>query len=269
LTNQISIIGCGWFGLPLGKRLKNEGFIVKGSTTSLDKLDAILQEGILPFIIKTSPEGISGDINKFLDESDTIVINIPPSFRKNPQKDFVAQIKHLLNAIELSPVKNVLLISSTSVYEDESGMPEIFCDTIPNGKSYSAKQLIAVESLFKNHSQFNTTIVRFAGLIGEDRHPCKQLSGKSNVPNPKAPVNLIHLEDCVNICSDIIKNRVFGLTFNAAFNQHPTKSDYYTNKCKAQNLVPPSFNFLEESKGKIINSSFLVHKLKYKFTKPI
>lgn len=269
MTNQISIIGCGWFGLPLGKHLKNEGFIVKGSTTSADKLEMLSKEGIQPFEIHVSTEGTDGDIKTFLNESETVVVNIPPGFRKNPQKDFVAQIKHLLNAIELSPVKNVLLISSTSVYEDESGMPEIFCDTIPNGKSYSAKQLIAVESLFKNHSQFNTTIVRFAGLIGEDRHPCKQLSGKSNVPNPKAPVNLIHLEDCVNICSDIIKNRVFGLTFNAAFNQHPTKSDYYTNKCKAQNLVPPSFNFLEESKGKIINSSFLVHKLKYKFTKPI
>lgn len=269
MNKQISIIGCGWFGLPLGKHLKNEGFIVKGSTTSADKLETLSNEGIQPFEIQVTPEGISGDIKTFLNESDTVVVNIPPGFRKNPKKDFVAQMKHLLNAIQLSAVKHVLLISSTSVYEDETNMPEIFCDTIPNGKSFSAQQLIAVESLFKNHKQLNTTIVRFAGLIGDNRHPCNQLSGKNNVPNPEAPVNLIHLEDCVNISSSIIKNGVFGFTFNAAFNQHPTKLEYYTNQCKAQNLLPPSFNFSEKSKGKIINSSFLVRKLNYRFTNPI
>ena len=265
MNKQISIIGCGWFGFPLAKHLKNEGFIVKGSTTSTDKLKALSLEGIQPFKIHVSPDGIDGDIKTFLDESDTVVINMPPGFRKNPQKDFVAQMKHLLRTIELSMVTKVLLISSTSVYEDETSIPEIFCDTIPNGKSYSAQQLMSVELLFKNHRQLNTTVVRFAGLIGEDRHPCYSLSGKSNVSNPDAPVNLIHLQDCVNICSSIIKNDVFGLTFNAAFNQHPTKFEYYTNQCKALNLESPSFNFSEKSKGKIINSSFLVRKLNYRF----
>lgn len=269
MNKQISIIGCGWFGLPLAKYLKKEGFNIKGSTTSYDKLAVLSSEEIDPFLINLSREGIIGDITNFLKNSDTVVINIPPGFKKDPKKDFVTEMKHLIKAVELSKVKNVLLISSTSVYEDTTVIPEIFCDTLPNAQSKSAQQLIAVESLFRNSKCFKTTILRFAGLIGDNRHPCYHLSGKIDVANPNAPVNLIHLNDCVNISALIIENGVFGLTFNAAFNQHPTKFNYYTNKCKAINLEPPTFNFSEKSKGKIINSSFLVRKLNYTFMQPI
>lgn len=269
MNNQISIIGCGWFGLPLGKRLKKEGFKIKGSTTSIDKLTLLSSEAIEPFLISLSPIGINGDITSFLKNSETLVINIPPGFRKDPKKNFETQMKHLLQAVILSKIKNVLLISSTSVYEDETSIPEIFCDTLPNGKTHSAQQLIAVESLFKNNNLFKTTVLRFSGLIDDDRHPCHHLSGKSDVLNPNAPVNLIHLNDCLQISSLIIKNNIFGYNFNASFNQHPSRLEYYSNKCKALNLPLPTFSFLEKSRGKIINSSFLVRKLNYKFREPI
>jgi nucleoside-diphosphate-sugar epimerase len=269
LNKQISIIGCGWFGLPLAKYLKKEGFNIKGSTTSYDKLAVLSSEGIEPFLIRLSPQGIIGDITNFLKNSDTVVINVPPGFKKDPKKDFVAEMKHLLKTVELSTIKNVLLVSSTSVYEDTTAIPEISCDTLPNAQSKSAQQLIAVESLFINSERFKTTVLRFAGLIGDNRHPCYHLSGKIDVANPNAPVNLIHLNDCVNISILIIKDGVFGLTFNAAFTKHPSRLEYYTNKCKAINLEPPTFSFSEKSKGKIINSLFLVRKLNYTFTKHI
>lgn len=269
MNKQISIIGCGWFGLPLSKQLKKEGFTIKGSTTSNDKLNVLSSEEIQPYLINLSPEGIKGDITDFLLNSETLVINVPPGFRTDPKKDFVLQMTHLLKAVQLSAIKNILLIGSTSVYEDDTNFPEILCDSKPNAKTNSAQQLIAVEKLFSYNKHFNTSILRFAGLVGEDRHPCYSLSGKSNIANPEAPINLIHLNDCIEISTLIIKNSHFGLNFNAAFSQHPTRIEYYTNKCNTLGLVPPNFNFSEKSKGKIINSSFLVHKLKYKFKMPL
>lgn len=46
---KISILGCGWLGLPLAKALIENGFSVKGSTTSTDKLTALENDGITPF----------------------------------------------------------------------------------------------------------------------------------------------------------------------------------------------------------------------------
>ena len=38
---RISILGCGWLGLPLAKELLDRSFEVKGSTTSSNKLDQL------------------------------------------------------------------------------------------------------------------------------------------------------------------------------------------------------------------------------------
>ena len=53
---KISILGCGWLGLPLGKFLVEKGHVVKGSTTSEDKISLLSSMGIVPFLIKFSPQ---------------------------------------------------------------------------------------------------------------------------------------------------------------------------------------------------------------------
>ena len=56
---KIAIIGCGWLGLPLAKKLIKENFIVKGSTASKEKISILKTEKIEPFLI---------DLNKGLDK---------------------------------------------------------------------------------------------------------------------------------------------------------------------------------------------------------
>jgi 3-hydroxyisobutyrate dehydrogenase-like beta-hydroxyacid dehydrogenase len=48
---KISILGCGWLGLPLAKVLVKNGFSVKGSTTTQDKILVLKQLGVDPFLI--------------------------------------------------------------------------------------------------------------------------------------------------------------------------------------------------------------------------
>ena len=49
---KISILGCGWLGLPLAKALIGNGFSVNGSTTSIDKIGLLENAGITPFLIE-------------------------------------------------------------------------------------------------------------------------------------------------------------------------------------------------------------------------
>ena len=39
--NNISVLGCGWLGKPLSISFLEEGYIVKGSTTSIDKIETL------------------------------------------------------------------------------------------------------------------------------------------------------------------------------------------------------------------------------------
>ncbi|NRD22348.1 NAD(P)H-binding protein [Winogradskyella litoriviva] len=266
MKSQISVIGCGWLGLTLAKSLAKDQFIVKGSTTSKNKLDLLNSNSIKAYLVNLKESEITGDYSQFLTASETIVINIPPGLRKNPTKNHVLELKHLMHAIEAHSIKNVLYISSTSVFKNEVNFPIITANTKPNATSNNAKQLIEIEQMFQDNPNFNTTILRFGGLVDETRHPSTMLSGRENVSNPKAPINLIHKKDCVAIIKTIIKNNLWNLVLNAVFPKHIDKETYYKEDCKLKNLPPPNYNYTEESKGKIIESTTLVQLLNYTFT---
>lgn len=265
LKKQISVIGCGWLGLPLAIHLQNQGYKIKGSTTSKEKLETLNKASIMGFIIHINERGVSGNVTGFLSGSDTVIINIPPGLRKNPNKNHVSEIKHLIDILDKQSVKNILYISSISVFKNKEIFPVIKADIAPNATSNSSKQLIEIEDMLLQNTNFNTTILRFGGLFDAQRHPSKYLSGKKNVLNPDAPINLIHKEDCIAIITSIIKNNHWNKVLNVAYPKHPTKKEYYISYCKQHNLSLPEFNSSEKSKGKIIDSTKLVQLLNYNF----
>src|SRR5689334_18565542 len=105
---QVSILGCGWLGFPLAEALIKNGFSVKGSTTSESKMDALRTSGIDPFLITVSEDGIEGDINSFLNDSEILIIDIPPKLRGDNKENFIAKITNLSSFIENGGVKKVL-----------------------------------------------------------------------------------------------------------------------------------------------------------------
>jgi nucleoside-diphosphate-sugar epimerase len=273
---KISILGCGWLGLPLAKSLLLKEYEVKGSTTSESKLEVLKNAGILPFQIQLEAHQIIGTIEDFLKETNVLIIDIPPGLRREisslEEMTFVNKIRTLVPFIEKSGIKNVIFVSSTSVYADGFPIVEITEETMPNPDTESGKQLAIVEALLQSNLNFKTTVIRFGGLLGDDRHPAKFLAGKTNVENPDAPVNLIQREDCIGIIEKIL-NQVeydnWGETFNAVAPQHPTRKAYYQNKAQILNLPLPTFVEDSESKGKMISSKKVETILGYSFQKEI
>ncbi len=274
---NISILGCGWLGFPLAKSLLQKGFSVKGSTTTLEKISVLENAGIDAFQIALSEKEIIGEMGDFLSNSQILIIDIPPKLRGNTSEDFVQKIKNLIPFIEKSSVAKVIFVSSTAVYSDNISMNLITEETIPNPETESGKQLLEAEKVLQNNSNFKTTIVRFGGLIGENRHPIKFLAGKENLENPEAPINLIHQLDCIGIIETIICHPKisgqndklnFGQTFNAVAPFHPTRKVYYSKKALELDLPLPKFDESKPSVGKIISSKKVTIVLGYDFQKP-
>lgn len=264
---QISILGCGWLGLPLAKSLIEKGFSVKGSTTSEIKIPVLTQAGIEAFQIEVSEKGIVGNMESFLENSEILIIDIPPKLRTASSEKFVKKIENLIPFIKKAKVKNVIFISSTAVYNDDYSTVTETTQTNPDTES--GKQLLEAEKLlFVNMFDFGTTKIRFGGLIGEDRHPVYHLAGKENLGNPNAAVNLIHQIDCIGIIEAIIEKDCWNQTFNAVAPFHPKREEYYTQKAAELGLPLPQFADVVTSFGKIIDSSYLEQTLDYKFQKP-
>ncbi len=231
VIKNISIIGCGWLGLPLAKFLFTKGYNIKGSTTSENKLATLKLEGIVPFLIHLNPALSGKQINNFLD-SDLIIINIPPG-RNALVDDYVLKMNHLNEAINNSRIKKVIFISSTSVYPENNNWVDE--DTEIDKNLVKALRMFTAEQVFVNNPNLQTTIVRMAGLIGLNRHPGRFFGGKQNIADGLSPVNLIHLTDCIGLINAIIEQNFWNKIVNGVAPSHPTKQDFYGLASKKYN----------------------------------
>jgi nucleoside-diphosphate-sugar epimerase len=243
-----------------------KGFSVKGSTTSFEKISALESNGIQPFQIELSQTEIKGEIDSFLENSEILIIDIPPKLRSISSENFVKKIENLIPFIEKAKIEKVIFISSTSVYSDAPLTAlRVTESTKPNPETESGKQLLATEILLQSNANFKTTVVRFGGLIGDNRHPIHFLAGRKNIENPEAPINLIHQEDCIGIIEAIVKQECWNETFNAVAPFHPTRKEYYTQKAKELGLLLPEFVNSKIGFGKIILSDKVEKVLDYHF----
>jgi nucleoside-diphosphate-sugar epimerase len=258
--STVSIVGCGWYGLPLGKYLAESHYTVKGSTTRVSKFSELSGNFIQPYPLQLDP--IPEDFDPKLFDCDICVVNIPPSNPDRSDKFARAQLLFIRQQLVRQAVKKVIFISSTGVYPDlnREGIEK---DAAAGQRSRSGIELLPLEEIFESESSFSTTVIRFAGLYGGDRHPVKYMIGRE-VPNGLAPVNMIHLEDCIGVTEAIIENDLWGETFNACSPDHPTRKDFYTRAAKELNLSPPAF--LDEKKAfKIVSPAKLIEATGYRF----
>ncbi|WP_297334519.1 SDR family NAD(P)-dependent oxidoreductase [Flavobacterium sp.] len=260
---HISILGCGWLGLPLAECLVNMGYSVKGSTTTAAKTAILKQHGIVPYVVQLQEGSIDGNIKELLEQTESLIIDIPPGLRGGSNESFTNKIKQLVPHIEAAQVKNVLFVSSTSVYGNNKGTVTEY--DIPLPTTESGRQLLETEQLLLSNENFSTTVVRFGGLIGEDRHPVNHLAGKENIAEPYAPINLIHQTDCIGIITAVIEKGIWGEVFNGVAPFHPLREAYYTEKAKQKNLPLPLFSREEASGVKVIAADKVTEVLKFRF----
>lgn len=263
MKNTIGIIGCGWLGFPLAKSLIHVGYNVHGSTTNKNKLDALEKEGIKPFIVILGEESVSGSLAEFLDQVDILIINIPPRLRGNYKENYVLKMNLLHNEMVKSNVKKILFVSSTSVYGASEG--EVTEDTFPMPVTESGRQLVEAEKIFQNDKSIQTTILRFGGLIGPNRHPITMLSGKKGLSDGNVPVNLIHLDDCIHLIKTVLENNWWDQIFNGVYPDHPLKRDYYYQMADKNMLPRPQYlNPQSIKSGKIVLSrNFLAKNIPF------
>ncbi len=265
MNSKISIIGLGWLGLPLYQHLSKLDFSCIGSTTTEAKKEDLVKQEINATLVRFLEQEVVGDIQLCLKDSEILVLNTPPGLRREPNSNYVAKIQQLIKHIEKSSIRKVLYISSTSVFKDSDVFAAVTNKTLPNAVSNAGIQIRKVEELLKSNSNFQTTILRFSGLVNDDRHPATMMSKRKSVKNPYAPVNLIHRKDCIGIITSIIQSNLWEQTYNASSPLRLTKKEYYDVVCSKKNISKPNFDENKPSKGKWINGEETASALNYKY----
>jgi nucleoside-diphosphate-sugar epimerase len=259
-VKEISILGCGWLGKPLGASLVEAGYQVSGSTTHTEKTDSLKALGICPFLIDIQTDRIIENSGIGFFDCEILVISIPPRRKTGNESAFLAQMETLRKRLKQSAVKKVLFISSTSVYKNEGKM-------VLEEDTDASAALAKAEQVFIDEPHFQTTVIRFGGLVGPGRHPGKFLAGK-RIGGANHPVNMIHLKDCIGVIQAVFVTDTWGEIFNACADLHPRKEDFYKRAAALAGLPSPQFENGDEHQYKIVSNDKIKRILNYTFIYP-
>lgn len=260
---NISILGCGWLGLPLAEYLISKKYKVKGSSRSREKFQTLEKAGIQPFVVD-----LSNDIpieNEFL-SSQILILNIPPGIRKRPVGSHLEELQHLFDQMQENRPSKMIYVSSTSIYTDNS-MEVYEEDADLSSPMYKIEEKISDAC---DRLNIELTIVRCGGLMGYGRIPCKYYSGKKNLELDNTPVNYIFRDDVIGILTAIIEKNSWGKVYNAVAPQKPLRYEVIENCCARTEYVMPTFakQADEMPPFKTINSGKVKEQLHYDFKYP-
>ncbi len=259
-THTISIIGCGWLGTPLAQALIQHGFVVRGSTTRVEKKEELQSLGVDVSVGTLSPHW-QGEDRKLWD-SDLFVMMVPPRVSKNGVSFPLSQLKEVLSKIKS---RRFIYVSSTSVLGEDCGAVDEHSACHP--ESDSGKALYEVEKSLRKKNFKDSMVVRLGGLFGGDRQPAKSLSGKKNVPRPFASVNLIDRDQAVALLVHLCRFPLWGETFHGVLPLNVSRKYYYEKVCLKNNWDPPEFDLLDHRIGKTVSSEWTQSVLGFKFQK--
>lgn len=221
--SKITIIGCGWLGLPLCTELSALGHKIITTTTDPDKNKG-LNKDFTSIVFDVTKEKVASELFK----SNIIIYTIPPLGKK--------EVEIFFETIDKD--KKIIFISSTSVYGKNQGI--VTEDSPFDPTSQNAFVLRDSEQFLKKYFK-NLSIIRPGGLYADKRHPVYFLAGKTGITTGEEFLHLVHRDDCIFAIKKIIELNLFGEDFNLVSDLRILKKDYYIKMVDKLGLVAIEF----------------------------
>lgn len=216
-------MGCGWLGLPLAEFLISKNYLVKGSSTTEKKLKTLQEKCIEPYLINLPLNKNEVNLNFF--NSKTLLINIPPRSIRTDNEYFSHPdiIETVCKMINDSSIKNIIYISSTSVYKNINGL---VTEVGPFDNSKKSQEILQAEKLLIENKNFNTTVLRFGGLYGYGRVPIDKRKELITLGNHRK-LNLLHRDYACDIIYQVMEKQLWGKIYNVCEDDHPTQLEFF------------------------------------------
>ena len=246
LDMKIMVIGGGWLGKSLAKRLKKDGYEV--AITVRNRVNAT--EDLNFFQLDITDRESWSVIDKF--DPDFVIICFPP-MKSYDELSFLEEF----SALKLKGRK-VVYTSSTGVYGPHGIFDEL---SLVEENGWIRKNELAILS---NNSAFDLMILRLGGLIDQDRHPVFHLQGRKELSDPDGVVNLVHRIDVINAIKWLIDSNIHNGLYNLVHPDHPSREEYYTKMAGFLNLELPEF-IKEKGNYKEVNGDKITQLKGFKY----
>ena len=254
--NRFAILGLGWLGYPLSKKLQEKYHIkasVRNEERKLDFKDDINSNYEVFVLNEQNLENLD-----FLLDTEYLFVNYPPS----KFDDYLKFLENIYSHEKIKNIKKIFFVSSTSIYPD---LNEEFDEDYEISEP-KRRNVFAAEKKIKNKTNY---ILRASGLMGYNRIAGKYFSGKI-VKDSNAVVNFVHRDDVIKAVEFFIKNELEDGIYNLVAPSYPTKKEIYTLNCKKLNIEIPVFKETNNIYNRKITTSKLIKLgFKYDFNNPL
>jgi nucleoside-diphosphate-sugar epimerase len=240
----VSIIGCGYTGVRLARRLRARGYRVRGLATREQSLHQIADAGA-----DAEPLDLDAPFARLDFGSEVLYYMVPPA-REGARDE---RLERLLAGLAGEPAR-IVYLSTTGVYGDHGGAL-VDEDTAPAPRSERAVRRVAAEHALRAWAQARSVswcILRVPGIYGPGRLPIERLRRRQPAifPQEAPPGNRIHVEDLVSACfaagfSARADRRIYNVTDGSA----DSFTAYLQRVARIGNLPPPPLIHSDEARA--------------------
>ncbi|SIT69546.1 Nucleoside-diphosphate-sugar epimerase [Ectothiorhodosinus mongolicus] len=245
-VKPVLIIGCGYVGKRVARRLLAKGRQVTAAVRSEERVSELESDGI-------TTRQIDLDSGQGLDQlplsGAQILHSAPPpaTGETDPRTD------RLLSVCRKHPPANIVYISTTGVYGDRGGdSVDELTEPAPlsdRGKRrrYAELALLA----FMQETGVPVTIIRAPGIYGPGRLPIARINAAEPVVNEQeaGPGNRIHADDLASICVAAMEHGPAGRIYNAGDGDHRSMTAFVMTTAELAGLPkPPEISLAEAEK---------------------
>jgi nucleoside-diphosphate-sugar epimerase len=259
---KIAIIGCGYIGLTLAKKLNERGVLISATTNSrenLEKLSSITKKSYLRK--KCSEE----DIEELINDNDGIILTITSDSKSDYESVFLKTAKNILSAAKkLNKKKSLIYTSRCEIYGEQNGMWVDETSKL-HPLTDSAKILLETEKVLLSLENlgWDVTILRLSEVYGPGFEISKKIekfsdyflsAGRENF------TNMIHLDDIASAILYVLDHNLKGI-YNLSDDDHMTQKTLTKMVSEKKSMPPVNWDLFIKKK---IRGNFRVSNQKIK-----
>ena len=244
LSENITILGCGYVGSALANYWQERGHFVTGTTTSWQRVAPLSELASQVVLIK----GDDADaVQSLVQGQDTIVVSVAPTSSQAADEDsysttYLSTAKNLVKALEqTSTLKQIIYLSSCSVYGDRQGDWVDENSTIVP-QDHRSQVLYETEQILMQANKENqrVCIFRLGGIYGSGRELIRMYGGLAGMILPGKGdrfINWTHRDDIVEAIEFARLKELEGI-YNLVDDSQLTVKEQIERVCFQYSLPP-------------------------------
>ena len=260
---KIAIIGCGFVGIELARKLKEKKHFITATTLKEKKLKDLKNVANKAFILNSKDVEL---INQIVKENEVIIFSISTNSLKEISSSYLDTILAFKSAIFKNKTrKRIIYLSRTKIYGDHLGK-WVDEDAKLLGNDIESKLLKEMENsiLFLLNMDCQITIFRCANIYGPNRDLklfFENIYKDKVIENKNYYINMVHRDDVVDAILYSLEKNILGI-FNLCDEEHFKRYEFIEIFTKKLNLEP--MKYIEKASLKDYNKRVSNYRIKEK-----